>query len=209
MDAAAIVSPFWLSPRPLALASRSAGRRLVLEDAGIPVESVDGSVDERRLESQIVESGGGADDVALGLAAAKALAAKLPAERLVLGADQVASCAGRRFGKPPTLEAAKRQLALLSGTTHRLHSALALARGGDVIFRTVGHADLTMRPLSEEYIDRYVETMGEAALSSAGAYQIEGLGAQLFSRVVGDHWTIIGLPLLPLLDALRREGLLR
>ncbi len=128
--------------------------------------------------------------------------------RLVLGADQVASCAGRVFGKPETMEKAAELLRFLSGQTHRLHSAIALMRGEAPIFETIAHADLVMRPLSDAFIDAYLAAVGARALTSAGAYQIEGLGAQLFSRVCGDHWTIMGLPLPPLLDALRREGAL-
>jgi septum formation protein len=128
--------------------------------------------------------------------------------RLALGADQVASCEERIFGKPENMEKAAELLRFLSGRRHRLHSAIALFRDGAALFQTVAHADLTMRDLGDDFIAAYLRATGEAALASAGAYQVEGLGAQLFSNVAGDHWTIMGLPILPLLAALRREGAL-
>jgi len=200
-------SPFWRADAPLVLASKSAGRRLVLTQACLPFESRPADVDERAIEAALGPVG--ADAVAAALARAKALAASAGAPgRLVLGADQVASCETRIFGKPETMEKAAELLRFLSGRRHRLHSALALARDDAVLFETVAHADLTMRPLSDAFIAAYLGAMGDTALTSAGAYQVEGLGAQLFSRVEGDHWTIMGLPILPLLDALRAHGAL-
>lgn len=179
----------------------------MLAQAGLPFESRPADVDERGIEAALGPVG--ADAVAAELARAKALVVSADAPgRLVIGADQVASCETRIFGKPETMEKAAELLRFLSGRTHRLHSALALARDGGVIFETIAHADLTMRPLSDAFIRAYLETTGETALTSAGAYQVEGLGAQLFSKVDGDHWTIMGLPILPLLDALRRNGAL-
>ncbi|PPD46531.1 MAG: septum formation inhibitor Maf [Methylocystis sp.] len=200
-------SPFWRAGAPLILASKSAGRRQVLLQAGIPFETRPADVDERAIETGL--GAVGADDIALALARAKAgVVSKLAPGRLVLGADQVASCEGRIFGKPENTEKAAELLRFLSGRGHRLHSAMALVRDGSVLFEAVMPADLTMRPLSEAFIAAYLAAMGETALTSAGAYQVEGLGAQLFSQVSGDHWTIMGLPILPLLDALRREGAL-
>jgi septum formation protein len=195
----------WRDSRPLALASKSAGRRLVLEQAGVPFAICPTDVDERALEAAILGQGGGADDVVLRLAEEKALrvSRELP-DQWVLGADQAASCDGRIFGKPADRGAAAAQLRLLSGRRHRLHSGLALARAGVIRFSIVRHADIKMRPLSEPFIDAYLDAMGDKVLSSAGAYQVEGLGAYLFSAVDGDHWTIMGLPLLDALDALRR-----
>jgi septum formation protein len=198
-------STFWRESAPLILASKSAGRRQALQHSGVPFEIIPADVDERAIESRL--DGADADAIALALARAKALA--ISAEgRLVLGADQVASCEGRIFGKPPTMRDAEALLRFLSGRRHRLHSAIALARDGAVIFATVGVADLTMRALSEDFIAAYLTATGENALTSAGAYQIEGLGAQLFSKVEGDYWTIMGLPLLELFEALRRQGAL-
>lgn len=202
-----VASLFWRADAPLILASRSAGRQAVLAQSGVPFEARPADVDERGIESRLGPVG--ADAVAHALARAKARAVSARSlGRLVLGADQVASCEDRIFGKPETMEQAAQLLRFLSGRRHRLHSAVALVRDGAIIFETVSHADLTMRDLSDGFIAAYLAAMGETALASAGAYQVEGLGAQLFSKVAGDHWTIMGLPILPVLDALRREGAL-
>jgi len=199
----------WRAGGPLILASKSLGRQLALQQTAIPFVAKPANLDERGLEQEILDSGGGADAVVLALACAKALAvSKEEPNSYVLGADQAASCEGRLFGKPESLEAAARQLRFLSGRSHRLHSGLALVRNGKILFETVCHADLTMRDLSDEFIAAYLAASCDSVLGSAGAYQIEGLGAHLFSAVEGDHWTILGLPLLPALDALRREGAL-
>ncbi len=199
----------WRHARPLVLASRSCGRRLVLQQTGIPFVCAPADVDEREIELAILTKGGGPDEVALALARAKAL--KISAQEpqsFVLGADQVASCDGRLFGKPKDMAQALEQLTFLSGRAHRLHSAVALALGGAIGFETVSHADLCMRALSEDFLQAYLTAVGENALGSAGAYQIEGLGAHLFGAISGDQWTILGLPLLPVLEALRREAAL-
>jgi septum formation protein len=200
-------SPFWRAGAPLILASKSAGRRQLLAQAGLPFESRPADVDERGIESRLGPVGADAVAQALARAKARAVSSRAPG-RLVLGADQVASCEGTIFGKPENLEKAAELLRFLSGRRHRLHSAVTLTRDGAVLFETVAHADLTMRELSEDFIAAYLGAMGETALSSAGAYQVEGSGAHLFANVAGDHWTIIGLPLLPLFEALRREGAL-
>lgn len=201
---------FWLDRFPLALASKSKGRRLALEQTGIDFSLHPVEIDERSIETEVARVGGGADEIAARLARDKALAASAQLQgRIVLGADQVASCAGRRFGKPADIERAADQLRFLSGREHRLHSAAALVRDGAVLFETVNHADLTMRPLSDAFIQSYLAVVGADVTTSAGAYQIEGLGIHLFERIIGDHWTILGLPLLPILEALRREGALR
>lgn len=199
-------SHLWQCAQPLILASKSWGRRLVLQQTGIPFVAMPAELDERKIEDEIRAKDGGADEVARALARAKALKISLTApEAYVLGADQVASCDGRLFGKPGALAEAAQQLAFLSGRPHRLHSAVALARGGSILFETVSHAELRMRELSASFIEAYLIVAGDGALSSAGAYQIEGMGVHLFSEVAGDHWTILGLPILPVLDALRRE----
>ncbi len=200
---------FWRSSQPLILASKSQGRQFVLQQTAIPFAAIPADIDERALEQQVLAKGGGADAVVSELARAKALtiSADNP-ESFVLGADQAASCEQRLFGKPGDLTEAARQLSFLAGRTHRLHSAVALARGGVVLFETVAHADMQMRPLSGAFIDTYLAAVGETALTSAGAYQAEGMGVHLFTAISGDHWTILGLPLLPVLEALRREGAL-
>lgn len=202
-------SLFWLARQPLALASKSKGRRLVLEQTGIPFTIHPAEIDERAIEAEVARTGGGADEIAARLAREKAVViSKMHEDRIVLGADQVASFDGRLFGKPADRARAKEQLRFLAGRDHRLHSAVVLVRDGVTLFATVSHADLRMRPLSEAFIDSYLAVVGDEVTTSAGAYQIEGFGIHLFERVVGDHWTILGLPLLPVLDALRREGAL-
>lgn len=203
------MTSFWLDRSPLALASKSKGRRLVLEQTGIPFTIHPADIDERAIEAEIARTGGGADEIAARLARDKAVAISIEQQgRIVLGADQVASCESRLFGKPADAPRAAEQLRFLAGRDHRLHSAVALARDGVVLFETICHADLRMRPLSESFIESYLGVVGAEATTSAGAYQIEGLGIHLFERIAGDHWTILGLPLLPVLEALRREGVL-
>jgi len=200
---------FWREPQPLLLASKSMGRRLVLSQTAIPFEVAPADVDERAIETRVIRAGGGPDAVVLALSRAKAFEiSQAHPGRLVVGADQAGSLEGEIFGKPADRSAAKRQLAALSGRSHRLHSGFALVRNDKVLFEAVVHAELSMRRLNEAYVDAYLAAVGDVALKSAGAYQIEGLGAHLFEVIVGDHWTILGLPLLELLSALRREGAL-
>lgn len=206
METAAIRT-FWRLPQPLVLASASAGRQHVLREADIPFEAIPADVDERAIEASLGSRD--PDMIAQALARAKAAAVAVRAPgRFVLGADQVASCEGRLFGKPASMAAAADLLRFLSARRHRLHSAVALLRDGDCILETVAHADIEMRALSESFIARYLDVVGDRALASAGAYQVEGAGAHLFAAVLGDHWTIMGLPLLPVLECLRREGAL-
>lgn len=195
----------WLGATPLVLASGSAVRRKLLEAAGIPVEVRPASLDERAVEA----SAAGDDPavVAALLARAKALhVAKDAPGRLVVGADQTLALGNRRFDKPTDRTTARAQLQALAGRTHELHAALAVARGADVLFEHVGVARLTMRPLSDALLDRYLEAAGAAVTASVGAYQVEVLGVHLFERIAGDHFTILGLPMLPLLAYLRAEG---
>ncbi|HTO80255.1 MAG TPA: Maf family protein [Methylocystis sp.] len=200
---------FWVEPQPLLLASKSEGRRLALFQAAIPFEVAPAEVDERAIEARVIRAGGDPDAVVLALSRAKALTiSQAHPGRLVVGADQAGSLEGQIFGKPEDLPAAKRQLSTLSGRVHRLHSGFALARGDKVLFEAVAHADLTMRRLDEAFLDAYLAAAGDVAVKSAGAYQIEGLGAHLFEKIAGDHWTILGLPLIELLSALRGEGAL-
>jgi len=199
--------PLWLSPQPLVLASKSDVRGKMLAAAGLRFEIRPAQIDERAVEAE----GGNPEAAAAArlLARAKAIAAarRLPG-RLVLGADQTLARGTRRFGKPTSRAEAEEQLRALRGRTHELHSALALVRDDNVLFECLDSARLTMRAVSDRFLDGYLEMMGAAALSSVGAYQLEGIGIHLFERVDGDFFTILGLPLLPLLDYLRQNGLI-
>ena len=195
----------WCAARPLVLASRSASRRAMLEAAGIPVEISVPQIDERAVEAAAGPLGPVDAAVLLASEKAKAVARRLPG-RLVTGADQTLALGTRRFDKPADRAAARGQLAALAGHTHELHSAVAVARNDDILFAATDTARLTMRRLSEAFLDRYMEAAGAAVLDSVGAYQLEKLGIHLFERVDGDHFTILGLPLLRLLDFLRHEG---
>ena len=197
----------WLASDPLVLASRSAVRRTLLEAAGVPVEVRPADIDERSLETGVPSETPAA--VAALLARQKALAvAALHPARLVLGADQVLALDAKLFSKPADRAAARAQLRALSGRTHELHAAIAFVRDATVVFEHVGTARLTMRSFSDRFLDAYLEAVGSAATASVGAYQIEGLGIQLFERVEGDYFTVLGLPLLTALDFLRRHGCL-
>jgi nucleoside triphosphate pyrophosphatase len=199
--------PLWLAARPLVLASRSTSRRALLEAAGVPVEIHPADIEERAIEAGAGLSGPSEVAALLARAKARAVAAAMPG-RLVLGADQTLALETRRFSKPTDRAAAAEQLRALRGRTHALHSALALARGGDIVFEYVAVARLTMRPFTEAFLQSYLDAAGAAVTGSVGAYQLEGIGVQLFERVDGDQPTILGLPLLPLLDWLRGERLL-
>lgn len=195
--------------RRLVLASASGIRRTLLESAGLAVEVEPASIDEAAVKAAMQAEGAVAEAVAVELAVrkAQAVAARHP-EALVLGADQMLECAGTWFDKPADRAAAGRQLHTLAGRTHRLISAVAVVEDGREVWRSADAATLHMRALSAAFIDRYLDRMGAAALASVGAYQLEGLGAQLFTRVEGDYFTVLGLPLLPLLAFLRQRGML-
>jgi septum formation protein len=198
----------WRGPEPLLLASTSATRRTLLENAGLPVETEAAGIDERAIEAQVGSSDPG--ELAMRLAGEKALAvSRRRPGRFVVGADQTLALEGTLLHRPADAVAAKAQIAQLSGRMHTLHSALAVARDGEVLDRAVDLARLTVRRLSPAQIALYARLAGEARLTlSVGAYQIEGLGVHLFDRLEGDHTTILGLPMLPLLRVLRALGLL-
>ena len=192
---------------PLVLASKSSVRRTLLEAAGIPVEIEPARIDERAVESSKAASES-AKGIASLLAREKALeVAARKNKSMVLGADQTLALGERRFSKPADAIEAREQLKLLAGKTHELHAAVAVAQNGKVVFETVVTARLTVRPLSETFLDAYLAAAGDRVLSSVGAYQLEGQGVHLFERIEGDHFTIMGLPLLPLLAYFRSAGL--
>lgn len=199
--------PLWLAADPLVLASRSAIREKMLAAAGVAVEVRPADIDERGLEQ--ARSAAAPGEIAALLAEAKAEAVERRAPgRLVLGADQILVLDGKRFAKPADRAAARAQLRALSGRSHELHCAIAFVQHQTVLFKHTAVARLTMRALSDLFLDLYLDAVGGAATASVGAYQIEELGSQLFERVDGDYFTILGLPLLPALDFLRRQGFL-
>ncbi len=194
-------------PSSLVLASSSPFRRQLLENAGLQFLAQAADIDERALEAPLEAAGASPDEVALKLARAKALdvSHKNPA-KLVIGSDQTMSLGSRVYHKPRDMAAAKDHLLSLSGKTHRLNSAVAFARDGQVIWEHVAHADMMVRPLTDEFVERHLARVGDKALKSVGAYQLEGEGIQLFEKIDGDYFTIIGLPLLAVLAELRRLG---
>jgi septum formation protein len=196
-------------PRPsLLLASASPTRRRLLEQAGLEFSAEAAPVDEE--EAKLALEGEGADGPALAeaLAELKAVAvARRHPGAFVIGADQVLDCEGRRYDKPRDLAAARTQLMALRGRSHQLISAVVVVRDGQRLWHHIDRAKLTMRPFSPAFLDDYLARAMPGILSSVGAYQLEALGAQLFSRIEGDYFTILGLPLLPLLDFLRPHDL--
>jgi septum formation protein len=191
----------------LVLASGSAVRQTLLANAGVSFEADPAELDERAAEAPLLQAGAAPEDIALALAMAKAasVSERRPGD-LVIGADQVLDLDGERLTKPEDMEAARRQLLKLAGRTHALHSALAAAQGGEIVWQDVETARLTMRRLDPAAIGRHLARAGDSTLQSVGAYQLEGLGIQLFERVEGDFFTVLGLPLIPLLAFLRGEG---
>jgi septum formation protein len=188
------------------LASGSAHRRMLLANAGLEFSVEKPDIDERAVEAALAGSGTNPEDVAAILAEAKATGvSERHQEALVIGSDQTLSLDDERFHKPADMEAARRQLLRLSGRTHQLSSAVVLVRGGETLWRHLAVAHMTMRRLDPAYIGRYLSRVGDAALSSVGCYQIEGQGIRLFEKIEGDFFAIVGLPLLPLLAALRQE----
>jgi septum formation protein len=195
----------WQDDRPLVLASRSVSRRAMLEAAGIPVEVCIPDLDERATEAAAGHLHP-ADAAAL-LAREKATAAsKLLRHRMVVGADQTLAFEDGRFDKPRDRTGAREQLMALAGKTHHLHCAVAVARDGNVLFDAADTASLAVRSFSGSFVERYLDAAGQAVLDCVGAYQLEKIGIHLFDRIDGDHFTILGLPLLKLLDFLRRSG---
>jgi septum formation protein len=198
------MKPFWRGEQPLVLASRSEVRSSVLRSAAIPHIVRPADIDERAVErSAPVRSALGAAQL---LARTKALAV-LADDALVLGADQTLALGDRRFSKPGNRDAAREQLRALRGHTHELHCAIALTQSGKVVFEHAESARLTMRAFTDEFLEMYLDQLGAKITRTVGAYQVEKTGIQLFERIDGDHFVILGLPLLPLLHFLRRQKL--
>jgi len=199
----------WVGSRPV-LASKSAGRRQLLEAAGIPVDVAPAEIDERGIEQAFLREGGAPEKIASILARAKAVetSARRRGE-LCLGADQILTLHGEALHQSSTIEAARAQMKRLAGQTHKLTSAICVARDRVTLFEAEDSASMTMRKLDDSAIARYFDIVGPDVLSSVGGYQIEGLGVHLFEKISGDHATIVGLPLLRLLAWLRGAGFVR
>jgi septum formation protein len=198
----------WRNDQPLVLASSSATRLKLLTGAGIACRTISPNVDERLVEAPLRARGASGQEIAAHLARAKSqVVSEANPSDVVIGADQTLAVAGQILAKPASREEAATHLRLLSGCIHELHSAVAVSRGGAVIFETIDTARLHVRVLSEQFIETYLDVMGERALSSVGGYQVEGLGVHLFEKIEGDHSTILGLPILPVLAYFRGHGL--
>jgi len=192
----------------LILASASLSRRQMLQNAGLDFAIETSGVDEDEIKLSLSAEKATPRDIAETLAELKAQrVSKRHPEAMVIGADSTLACNGRLFDKPPTVEAARQQLRVLAGQTHELHSSVVVAKGGVRLWHCSEHARLTMRPLPDPFLDAYLARAGEAVTGSVGAYQLEGVGAHLFTKVEGDYFTILGLPLLPLLSFLAGHGI--
>jgi septum formation protein len=192
----------------LVLASKSAARRAVLEGAGVAFEAAVAGVDEEAVKAGLLAEGASPREVADALAELKAIKVSRGRPELVVGADQTLEFEGQLYDKAETVDAARERLKALRGKPHKLHSAVVVAKEGVPIWRELATATLTMRDFSDEFLEAYLAQEGEAALGSVGCYRLEGPGAQLFSSIEGDYFAILGLPLLGLLDLLRRHRVL-
>lgn len=193
----------------LILASRSPFRAALLKNAGLEFSTENADIDERTVEAPLYETGATPEDVAEVLAEAKAISvSENNPGAVVIGCDQTLSLGDEIFHKPADLEAARRQLLKFSGKTHQLNSAVVLVKDGETLWRHVSMARMTMRDLDPGFVGRYLGRVGDGALASVGAYQVEGPGIQLFERIDGDYFTIVGLPLLPLLAELRKRDII-
>jgi septum formation protein len=191
----------------LVLASASPSRRMLMENAGLKFQAVAAQIDERAVERKIEHRALGPDELALELACSKALevSSRFP-QALVIGCDQTMSLGQQVFHKPADRAEARANLLLLRGRTHRLNSGVVLVRGGHEMWRHLSTADLSMREFSDAFLEYYLVRCGDEVMKSVGCYQLEGIGIQLFNSISGDYFTILGLPLLPLLEQLRTLG---
>lgn len=192
----------------LILASSSASRQMLMRNAGLSFSVEPADIDERAIDARLEIDGATPQEIALELAKAKALAVSLnKTDALVIGCDQTMSLGTHIYHKPRDMAEAHANLMSLSGKTHRLNCGAAIARNGEILWDVVTIADMTVRELRDEFVERHLQSVGPAVLSSVGAYQLEGEGIQLFSDIQGDYFTILGLPLLQLLTKLRELGL--
>lgn len=196
----------WLGKSPLILASQSSARKMLLANAGLEFKAITADVDERGIQAASELSNPREIALLLAREKAKAVCASHPGS-YVIGADQTLALGNRLFNKPAGRPQALAQLRDLAGKSHELNSAVAVAHDGKIVFEDVSIARMTMREMTEDELAAYLDAAGDAVTTSVGAYQLEGLGIHLFERIEGDHFTILGLPLLPLLAFLRRERL--
>ncbi len=196
----------WRGTSPLILASQSSARKMLLANAGLEFEAVTADIDERGIQAASRLSNPREIALLLAREKAKAVSASHPGS-YVIGADQTLALGMRLFNKPAGRAQALAQLRDLAGKSHELNSAIAVARDGKIVFEDVSVARMTMREMTDAELSAYLDAAGDAVTTSVGAYQLEGLGIHLFERIEGDHFTILGLPLLPLLAFLRRERL--
>jgi septum formation protein len=195
-------------PATLILASASPSRRRLLANAGLSFEVEPSGVDEDEVTRSLLGERASPQDIATTLAEMKAVrVSSRHGAAMVIGADTTLACDGRLFDKPPDLAAARQQLLALAGQTHQLSSSVVVAKAGARLWHWSEQAHLTMRPLSESFLDAYLARAGQAVCASVGAYQLEDLGVHLFSKIDGDYFTILGLPLLPLLSFLADHGI--
>lgn len=196
-------------PERLILASASRIRADILKSAGVVFETARPPVDEASIKRAAINAGRTVKETAQLLADAKALSVKAGEETLVLGSDQILAFKGAGFDKCATMEEARERLKLLEGKRHTLINAIAIARRGEVVFRSLEETALQMRPLTDAEIDAYLAAAGEGVLASVGAYEVEGLGARLFSKIEGDYFAVLGLSLFPVLGVLRKYGMIK
>lgn len=193
----------------LILASNSASRRALMTGAGLEFSTRAAEIDERRIEAELAAAMASPPEIAVALARAKAVeVSRLDPDAHVIGSDQVLSLEDRLLHKPADMAEAAAHIRAMSGTTHYLNCGIAIAHGGDVIWSEVSIAAMTMRPISEAFLEKYLQMSGEGILGSVGAYHFEGPGVQLFDSIDGDYFTILGLPMLKLLAGLRELGLI-
>lgn len=197
-----------MSPPPITLASQSSARQMILRNAGVTFDAVSPGVDEDAAKAGLLAEAVSPRDIADALAEMKAVKISTKRPGLVIGADQTLDLDGQLIDKAVSLEDARTRLLELRGTSHKLHSAVVIARDGQPIWRVVESAKLSVRSFSDAWLDQYIERRGEALLWSVGCYELEGEGVQLFDRIEGDYFTILGLPLIGLLDFLRLHGAL-
>lgn len=188
------------------LASGSAIRRQIMEQAGLDFTVITRPVDEAAIKASMLEAGSKPRDIADALAEAKSLRVSRTQPGLVIGADQIMVMDGQIFDKPETMQAARKRLISMRGKPHHLIGAVVISKDGQPVWRHMSKTTLSVRDFSDEFLDAYLKSEGEAVLKSVGAYRFEGLGAQLFSHVEGDFFSILGLSLLPVLDYLRTRG---